>query len=525
MDYTNREVLKLLKQYDMFLSSLTLTVDGSKKERICDQLDKVEKQILLETNNEYEKEYMLLLEEETSFLADEKTRLKKLINLVNLRKKYLEERKTNHKIITGSLVELTTFLGEDKVMLFKNRLKIIEKYEENKIRQQSLIKELKDLDIKISESSRNVKSNTRLNDILENKMMALIGKTIDKLNLYSLMDKKEEIEKKYETLNYALVMAKENLENAQALGKHDMIIECDNMLSEIALEHAFYKEKMNILKLMDIYDKPVTTYDEILSKREEINDILKNIPDSDFYKEVIDELNKAYNTIKLQKNDIENYEKLKEDREKKNNKLYEIDEENNSKEFKDVLEVFIKNEEKVKDEQIRFAKMQEYQERQKRILQEQKIEAARVKRQKLIEEARLKEQIETTKRVRELQEKTILNKNLFDQTLNTPNEISNKEENTDHSLFDSIKNESDLSLFKEEDNNITKIEVEDKIKDKEESIYNNDNLAFKNDEESDVIPIIENNNLKPEVIVSNKEDITFPDFSEKEGDLLWKETL
>ena len=78
MNYTNREVVRRLKQYDMFLNSLNLTVDSFQKERICDQLDKIEKQILLETNKEYEEEYMLLLSEETKFFANEKDKLRKL---------------------------------------------------------------------------------------------------------------------------------------------------------------------------------------------------------------------------------------------------------------------------------------------------------------------------------------------------------------------------------------------------------------------------------------------------------------
>ena len=39
--------------------------------------------------------------------------------------------------------------------------------EENKKEQEELIKEMKVLDIKISEASRNVKANTRLNESLE----------------------------------------------------------------------------------------------------------------------------------------------------------------------------------------------------------------------------------------------------------------------------------------------------------------------------------------------------------------------
>ena len=130
MNYTNREVVRRLKQYDMFLNSLNLTANEVQKERICDQLDKIEKQILLETNSEYEEQYMLLLGEEARFFSEEKSRLHKIISLIEDRREYLEDRKNKHRKITGSLVELTTFLGEDKLNSFRNRLDIIEKYEE-----------------------------------------------------------------------------------------------------------------------------------------------------------------------------------------------------------------------------------------------------------------------------------------------------------------------------------------------------------------------------------------------------------
>ena len=145
MNYTKREVIRRLKQYDMFLNSLSLATDAVQRERICDQLDKIEKQILLETNSEYEEEYMLLLGQNTEFFDEEKKRLRDLISLIMERRQYLENRKVRHKKVTGSLVELTTFLGEDKLNDFKRRLKIIEKYEENKEKQEKLIREIKEL--------------------------------------------------------------------------------------------------------------------------------------------------------------------------------------------------------------------------------------------------------------------------------------------------------------------------------------------------------------------------------------------
>ena len=601
----------------MFLSSLELTNDDLQRERICDQLDKIEKQILLETNTEYEEEYMTLLSEEPKLFSEEKARLRNIISLIEDRKKYLEDRKLKHKRITGSLVELTTFLGEDKLSDFKNRLNIIEKYEDNKVKQEKIIKEMKSLDIKISEASRNVKANTRLNESLENKMIKKIDNVLEELNLYSLVDQRSDITKKQESLKYALDMAKDNLKSARSLGDSSYIIECDSLLSEVTIEYSKYNEELNILKLIDIYDKMTSSYEELLTKREKIDEIFKNIDESELYKRLYDELSKQYNTIKLEQRDIETYEKLKEERETMNKILYDIDEENNSKEFKLVLSELIRNEDRIKEERVRLAKRNEYNERQKRIAEEQKIEAARVRRQKLIEEARLKEQLASTERLKKLQDETVISpineeekeevkkpipnplKNktfdnldldndfdtdeLFGKTKIVPNKVDNlvkkepiiEESKEEVPLWESpeepkkeireepIRKEipdrvSDLprvsdfvpkeapkeipkeevkDLFKEEDNKV-ELNIEDKKEEKSKksgSIYdlleNNKNIIWKSTGTSDninksTIPVIGNNNLKPEILGSSKvDDLAFPDMNKKEGEILWKETM
>lgn len=616
MNYTNREVVRRLKQYDMFLNSLELTTNEVQRERICDQLDKIEKQILLETNNEYEQQYLLLLGEETKFFPEEKTKLRKLIALITERKEYLEDRKNKHRNVTGSLVELTTFLGEDKLTTFKKRLEIIEKYEENKAKQENLIKEMKLLDVKLSEASRTVKANSRLNDILENKLKDIVSRALDKFKLYSLNNQRDEILKNYENLDYTLNLAKDNLKMAKGLNDSSAVLECEEMLVEITKEYNEYNEKINILKLIDIYDKSVNDYDELLQKREKINVILRNISDSQLYNQIYEELNKQYNTIKLEKQDIDNYEALKQERERKNKQLYAIEEENNSKEFKAVIDELVKNENRVREEKVRRAKREEYQERQKKLLEEQKIEASRVRRQKLIEEARLKEQQERVEKVKELQKNTVINpkmeekladtdKNLeqvkinnplkdktFEEVVSSNNGFDTDElfENTkivpnrkpvseDKSLFDSIESNDDknikkenelevwdspsldelsldmplaeekdkeeampvseeqsedetIDLFKEEPN-VEEVKVEDNSKEEKASIYdileNNKNIIWKTtdtDINKDTIPVIGNNNFKPEILDSKKvNDVSFPKIESREGEILWKETL
>lgn len=542
MNYTNREVVRRLKQYDMFLSSLDLAKDESTRERICDQLDKIEKQILLETNTEYEEEYMHVLGEEAASFEEEKTRLRRLISIIEERRKYLDERKSEHKKITGSLVELTTFLGEDKLTIFKRRLDIIETYEKNKEEQEKIMNEMKSLDIKISEASRNVKANTRLDDILENKLEDLVNKAFEKLNLYGLTSDEKDIEEKHTTLKYALDMARENLKSAKDINNTYMILECDNILSEVTLEYNKYHEELYALKLMKIYDKKTDDYDSLLRKREEIDSILKEIPESDLYREINEELSKELNTIRLQKQDIDTYESLKNERLIKRERMTVLEDENTSKEFKVVLDELVKNENRIREEQIKLAKKKEYQEKQARLLEEQKLEASRRRRQKLIEEARMKEQHERLSKVKELQDNTVIGtkkeeytnpfKNMtIDDILPKKDEVKPNIEPEEKSILEEMTEEVEVDndfwnddktkdLFVESSNSVDlSISFDDiDIKDKKEEAK--EEVKFDINDFDD-IPVIENNNLKPELIEEEK----LPKKNKEEGEILWKETL
>ena len=546
MNYTNREVVRRLKQYDMFLNSLELTNDENTKERICDQLDKIEKQILLETNTEYEEEYMKVLEEEAGSFEEEKARLKRIIDIIEGRRKYLDERRDEHKKITGSTVELTTYLGEDKLSSFKRRLEIIETYEKNKEEQENIMNEMKTLDIKISEASRNVKANARLDDILENKMQELVNNALDKYNIYSLASNIKEIEEKHSTLEYAVEMAKDNLKTAKEVNNSEIILECDNILSEVTLEYTRYHEELYALKLMEIYDEKVEDYDSLLTKREKIDEILREIPESDLYKDIYEELSKEFNTIKMQKQDLDTYESLKNERQIKRERMSVLEEQNSSKEFKDVLDELIKTETRVREEKLKQAKKKEYQEKQAKLLEEQKLEASRRRRQKLIEEARMKEQHERLSKVKELQDSTVIGpknkENPFegktiDDFLNKKEEIK-LDSSDEKSLLEELTEEVEEVIDEKDDNrvdnekdlfvetsnpvdlsiNFDDINIENKEEEAEEK------PEFNVMEDFDDIPIIENNNLKPELLDSSdkKKDSKA---NGKEGEILWKEAL
>ena len=106
-------------------------------------------------------------------------------------------------------------------------------------------------------------------------------------------------------------------------------------------------------------------------------------------------------------------------------------------------------------------------------------------------------------------------------------------------VFEEPLLEETEDLFKEE-SNVEEVTVEEKVEDvqeetdaKEPSIYdileNNKNIIWKTTDagvSKNSIPVIGNNNLKPEILDNKKvNDITFPKLDGKDGEILWKETL
>lgn len=462
LEYASRQVTQLIRQYEMFLKSLNILTNDLDKDKIFVQMTKIEEKILEETNSIYEEKYMLLLGSSTYLINEEKERLLCLIKLIEDRINYIKERRNKHKEVTGYMVEYPGVLGEDKIGEFKHNIRIIDKFNENKKKENQLSIEINDLDAKISEAVKKIKNNKSLNTNLEKKMISLLTKVFDKLELYKLTEMKDSIEEEYNELGFSLTKAKENVKKAKTSGKEELIIECDSLLSSITLEYERVKEKKYTLKLMEVYDNIISDYEQLLSKREEMNDILSEISSSYLYNLIGDELNKQYNTIKIEKQDMNTYEALVNERENKYNELESITEENNSKEFKEVLDELLVNEKRKQEELLQEQRKKEYEERQRRLIEEKRLEDERRKRQQLIIEERKKEQESRTKQLLEQQRKTVI---LPKTSEESENKVSY------NSLTSNIP--------------------------KDDTDYN---LSFNSVLENDSIPIIKNNKLTPEKI-------------------------
>jgi len=484
LDYTSRQVTQLTRQYEMFLKSLSIMVSDIDKDKIYSQMNKLEEKILEETNSIYEEEYMILIGRNTYLINEEKERLLNLIKLIEDRVEYIKERRRKHKEITGYNAQYPTVLGENKLGEFKRNVKIIDKFNENKIKENQLSKEINELDARISEAVKKIKNNKILNTSLEKKMIKLLSKIFDKLELYKLTDEKDVIEEEYNELKFSLDKAKENVKKAKVNGSEDIIIECDSLLSSITLEYEKIKEKKFTLRLMEVYDSVINDYEQLLSKREEMNDILNEISSSYLYSIIGEELNKQYNTIKIEKQDMNTYETLVSERETKYNELESITEENDSKEFKEVLEELLVNERKKHEELMKEQRKQEYEERQRRLIEEKKLEDERRKRQQLILEERKKEQENLTKQLLEQQRKTVIKE--MPERVNYGNIVSNipKEEIEKKVSFNSVLEADSIPIIKNNKLTPEKIGSENAIK-VEENIENNDMFSM-----NDIFPSI-----------------------------------
>ena len=474
--YNNGSVVQCMRQYEMFANSLNLVKNNEEKNMIIKQLTKLEMKIIELTNEVYEEEYYALANKECALLDEEKKRITMLIDLINQRLTYVEKRCNDHYQLTGESIDANDVLGANTLDSLENKVKIIDKYSKNIKLKEELENEVKSLSSKISLASEKIGINEKLNIELETKFKNLIGSAIEKCNYYELLDNREEIEYAYQETEKSLTLAEVNYETAKT-SPMNILDDCQAMLEDIKKDYTKYKSKISILKLMEIFNREVNDYDELITKRREINDILKYIKDKDFLDMVLDTVSKQYNTIIMEQQDINTYNDLTLEKDRKMEALTEIESENNSEEFQSMLKVLIENEKKRQEKIMEEQRKIEEEEKKRRLEIERKKQEEILKRQKIIEEARKKEIEKRTRELLEQQQNSVLqgkkkemlsfenikgisngpveDVSLRDDVMNTENK---KEEN------EILKKEN----FRKKQENLDKIDLEENIEQNEE---------------------------------------------------------
>ena len=405
--YNNGSVVQCMRQYEMFANSLNLVKNNEEKNMIIKQLTKLEMKIIELTNEVYEEEYYALANKECALLDEEKKRITMLIDLINQRLTYVEKRCNDHYQLTGESIDANDVLGANTLDSLENKVKIIDKYSKNIKLKEELENEVKSLSSKISLASEKIGINEKLNIELETKFKNLIGSAIEKCNYYELLDNREEIEYAYQETEKSLTLAEVNYETAKT-SPMNILEDCQAMLEDIKKDYTKYKSKISILKLMEIFNRDVNDYDELITKRREINDILKYIKDKDFLDMVLETVSKQYNTIIMEQQDINTYNDLTLEKDRKMEALTEIESENNSEEFQSMLKVLIENEKKRQEKIMEEQRKIEEEEKKRRLEIERKKQEEILKRQKIIEEARKKEIEKRTRELLEQQQNSVL---------------------------------------------------------------------------------------------------------------------
>ena len=434
LNYNNSEVIQCLRQYEMFSNSLRLINDPNERGMIVKQLTKLETKILELTDSVYRKEYDELVNKECGLLDDEKKRIVTLINLINQRLSYVEKRCNDHYQLTGESIDAISVMGVDTLDSLEERVKIIDKYSKNVEMSKELEGDIASLTNKISLASEKLEINKSLNVELEATFKEVLKDAFMKLNLYSLLDCKDDIKYAYSETESALDLARTNLEIAKTSPKN-VLTDCEDMYNEILGDYIKFKNQISIIHLIECFENEVEDYDSLLAKRKDINEILKNINEQELLDLIMDTVNKQYSTIVMEQQDMNTYNDLVSEKERKEATLAEITNENNSEEFQAVLKVLIENErkrqEKIEEEQRRIQE----EEKRKRLEIERKKQEEILRRQKIIEEARKKEMEKRTKQMLEEQQNSVL--------------LSKKKEND--VSFETMKDISDDHEFDKED--------------------------------------------------------------------------
>lgn len=481
-NYNNGNVVQYLRQYEMFSNSLNLVKNREEKDMIIKQLTKLEYKILEATNESYEEEYYTLANKECGLLDEEKKRVTMLIDLINQRLSYVEKRCNDHYQLTGDTLDAPDVLGANTLDNLEARVKIIDKYTKNIKLESELKEEVKNLSNKITLASQKIDINKSLNIELESKFKTLIANALEKNGLYDLLEAKDEIEYAYYETEKSLTLAELNLESAKT-SPLNVINDCEEILQEVKDDYVKYRDKLSLLRLMELFNKDVDTYDELLRKRKDINDLFKYIKNSDFVNMVIDTVSTQYNTILMERQDINTYDDLRLEKERKLEALEEIEAENNSDEFQNVLKVLIENERKKQEKILEEKRRIEEEEKKKRLEIEKRKQEEILKRQKIIEEARKKEIEKRTRQLLEQQQNSVLQGKKKDKVYN----------------FETIKDN-----LREEEKNIEE-------KKQEEVAKNNVNVNKETFKPLDLDKINDKNN---EVVIKDKGDIEKELFAE-----------
>lgn len=294
---------------------------------------------------------------DTLKLEEEEKKLAVLVDYIGGRVEQRISLLSDFANITGyDLSNLPPIKYYDKLDDYKERLKYIREYLSNTEKINILTEEIKEAEERLKEAYLNKATseecNNRNEEIILNKFKNII-KTIA-----SIKDiKEEDLES---ILSETTLIVKESKKSLDIFSKSFATLSSSGISYEEETEYRSYvenakevyyknKEQEYLLKIYSELLTKETDYNIILEKRQRINNILcerldlrreLHIDDNDNLTPIYDLLEKQYNEIEIQKDNIKNIEVLNEKIEIKKEQLNELDQDNQKVEILSLLREF-----------------------------------------------------------------------------------------------------------------------------------------------------------------------------------------
>lgn len=273
--------------------------------------------------NEISKKYY-----KTKTLEKEKERLENLISFIESRVFQRDALKDDFYNVTGiPLTALEPIRDEDRLFQYKDRLNYINEYLDNMNNIEKANKDIEEFGIQLEEAQNTKEENEEQNFKYENELLELFKKVTDS-DICSL-NSKDSIDNELDKINPSILDSKKSLDifnksfnslkKAGISGKEER-----EYYSYVVNARKDYYSKMEKYFLLSLYRTIITinnNFEEVFNKRNKIKEILADreslranleINTEDILLPITKILNRQYEEIKIQAENINNITYLKE---------------------------------------------------------------------------------------------------------------------------------------------------------------------------------------------------------------------
>lgn len=273
--------------------------------------------------NEISKKYY-----ETKTLEEEKDRLENLITFIESRVFQRDALKEDYYNVTGiQLTGLEPVRDEDRLFQYKDRLSYIKEYLNNMIEIENANSDIEKYNKELEEAYNDKTENEKNNLEYENELLELFKKIVDS-DIYSL-ENKDKIDNELDKINPSILESKKSLDifnksftslkKAGISGREER--EYYSYVVNARNDYYSKMEKYFLLSLFRLIIVVDNTFEQVFNKRNKIKEILSDreslranleINNEDILQPLVKVLDKQYNEIKIQANNITNITSLKE---------------------------------------------------------------------------------------------------------------------------------------------------------------------------------------------------------------------